>query len=117
MSPIANLNLNAYFNTNKSFFHYLGGLTTPTCDEIVNWVVMEAVESISPAQLKTVKQFISKVYPAGNARSTKLLNARTIYYKNATATNTLVKVGTNNQSYIIINNFLSILGFFLIILI
>jgi len=29
--------------TENNFFHYLGGLTTPTCDEQVNWYVSKHV--------------------------------------------------------------------------
>ena len=114
LGKISNVNLNPYSDPNKSFFHYLGGLTTPTCDEIVNWIVIEAVESISPAQLQSVKQFISKLYPAGNARSIKPLNQRTIYYRNATATKTIVKAVTDH-SFLLVNKLMLLIGLLFII--
>lgn len=116
LSPITNLNLNSFVNPNKSFFHYLGGLTTPSCDEIVNWVLMEAVESISPAQLQSVKQFISPLYPNGNARSIKPLNQRTIYYKNATITSPITNL-QNDQSFLLINKIILVISILFILLI
>jgi carbonic anhydrase len=114
LGQIRNVNLNPYSNPNKSLFHYLGGLTTPTCDEILNWIVMEAVESISPAQLQSVKQFISKLYPAGNARSIKPLNQRTIYYRSINATKTIVKV-VNDHSFLLVNKLMLLIGLLFII--
>ena len=41
----------------KNVYHYDGSLTTPGCAEIVEWIVIDNVQTISPAQLK---QFTSK---------------------------------------------------------
>lgn len=115
LGPISNLNVNGFASSTKSFYHYLGGLTTPTCDEAVNWVVMEAVESISNAQLQAVKKFISKIYPAGNARSIKPLNGRTIYYRKANAVNTLVNIKTSG-AYLYFDKFVYAFALLFIIL-
>lgn len=115
LGPIQNLDMNSYVSNSKNFYHYLGSLTTPTCEETVNWVVMEAVESISPAQLQYVKQFISKIYPAGNSRSVKPLNGRTIYYKQGTPVKTIIKT-TNDGAYFAFNKILSLLVILSIIL-
>jgi carbonic anhydrase len=79
-SSISNLDLAKYPKNTKAYFHYIGGLTTPDCNEIVNWVVMEQIETMSPAQLSVIKKWISAEYPNGNARATKPLNGRTVYY-------------------------------------
>ena len=34
------------------YFHYKGGLTTPDCDEVVNWYVFETPLKITTAQYK-----------------------------------------------------------------
>jgi len=115
LGPISNLNVNGFASPSKSFYHYIGGLTTPNCDEIVNWIVMDAVESISPAQLLAAKAFISKVYPAGNVRSVKLLNGRTIYYKPATAVQPLVNVKTAG-AYVFLDKLIYVFVVFLITL-
>jgi len=56
---ITGFNLTAFYpNDMKDVITYEGGLTTPTCDEIVHWVVVPEPLTISSAQLaklRTVK--------------------------------------------------------------
>ncbi len=115
LKPITNLNPNLYVNTKKSFYHYIGGLTTPGCTEAVNWVLMEDVELISASQLNSVKSLINKLYPNGNARAVKPLNGRVIYYKKAETSKP--SVTPNDSSFVSIKNlvfFLSLISFILI---
>ena len=114
LGKITNLDVSQYSSPLKSYFYYEGGLTTPTCDESVNWVVMEKIESITPSQLKYVKNFISGLYPAGNARSTKPLNGRRIYYKNITSVNVIVKTGNSAQLFSTFNIYLLLIVLYFI---
>jgi carbonic anhydrase len=59
--------------TNRSYFTFLGSLTTPPCTEGVRWVVFETPVTISSKQ---VAKF-SKVYP-DDERPTQSLNGRTV---------------------------------------
>jgi len=79
---INNLDLNPYSDRNKNFFHYLGGLTTPPCVEVVNWVLMEKVEYMSINQFKVLNDWVRQYYPQfqGNGRVPRPLNGRTVYY-------------------------------------
>jgi carbonic anhydrase len=47
---INNLNLTVFSRPDQSYYHYIGGLTTPTCDEVVNWVVNTNPVKISAEQ-------------------------------------------------------------------
>jgi len=38
----------------KDFYHYEGSLTTPTCDEIVEWIVYKTPVFISPKNFETL---------------------------------------------------------------
>lgn len=40
-------------NTSK-YYHYMGSLTTPPCNEVVNWYVLESPIEASKAQVKTL---------------------------------------------------------------
>jgi carbonic anhydrase len=79
-TTITDLDFRPYVNPTKNFYHYSGSLTTPDCVEKVNWVVMDEVENMSEEQFNSIKNWIKTVYPGGNARTTKPLNGRTVYY-------------------------------------
>jgi carbonic anhydrase len=79
LGPITNLNLNDLIDLNSGFYHYLGSLTTPNCDETVNWVVLQNVPQISTTQLGYMVDWINQGYKNGNARDVKPLNNRVIY--------------------------------------
>eukprot|EP00831_Metopus_contortus_P017872 TRINITY_DN17574_c0_g1_i1.p1 TRINITY_DN17574_c0_g1~~TRINITY_DN17574_c0_g1_i1.p1 ORF type:complete len:261 (-),score=25.33 TRINITY_DN17574_c0_g1_i1:138-890(-) len=73
-SGSSNMDLTTFLTGLKSggAYYYMGSLTTPTCDEIVNWVVMKNVQPTNSAQL-------TRFSPTNNYRKIKDLNGRTIY--------------------------------------
>jgi carbonic anhydrase len=79
---INDLDINPYADRNKNFFHYLGGLTTPGCSEIVNWILMEKIEYMSLDQYAVLSKWVRTVYPErqGNGRLPRPLSRRNIYY-------------------------------------
>ena len=76
---ITDLNLKVFSNPDQSYYHYVGGLTTPNCDEIVNWVVNTTPVKISSRQNVAIRKWITALYPNGNTRAVVPLNTRTIY--------------------------------------
>lgn len=78
-SNIDNLDLKKFSRVDQPYYHYIGGLTTPTCDEVVNWVVNINPVKISNKQNLAMKNWINGLYPNGNARNVQNLNGRTIY--------------------------------------
>ena len=62
---------------NKSYFHYVGSLTTPPLSENVDWYILSEPISVSSNQIKDLHRF----YPHNN-RHLQALNQRPIlYYK------------------------------------
>ena len=65
-------------------FNYMGSLTTPGCSEVVEWVVINDPQNISPTQL----QFFTSMWAGnstfaggfGNNRMVQAIGNRTIYY-------------------------------------
>lgn len=41
---------------NENVFHYRGSLTTPECDEIVNWFVLQKALPIRPSSLEAIQK-------------------------------------------------------------
>jgi carbonic anhydrase len=78
---INNLDLGKFSRPDQSYYHYIGGLTTPNCDEIVNWVVNTKPVTISKRQIDGLTKWISKLYPLpyGKSRKVQKLNGRIIY--------------------------------------
>jgi carbonic anhydrase len=101
LAPINGLDINQFVNPHKSFFHYIGGFTSPPCAENVNWVVFENIEQISLAQFEDFKNLILPIYLTGNARVTKPLLGRTIYYSQQSGTNYL-KLDVNFMYFLLI---------------
>jgi carbonic anhydrase len=58
---------------NRSYFSYVGSLTTPPCTEGVRWFVLKSPVSLSTAEIGT----FAKLYP-GNARPVQPVNGREI---------------------------------------
>jgi carbonic anhydrase len=79
LGHITNLNINDLVDLNNGFYHYLGSLTAPGCDETVNWVVIQNVLQITTTQLTNVVNWIDQEYTSGNARDAQPLNNRVIY--------------------------------------
>ena len=47
-------------NNGPAYYYYKGSLTTPTCNEVVNWIVMENTISISEYQVRHSNSFNQK---------------------------------------------------------
>jgi len=62
-------------------YSYTGGLTTPTCNEVVNWVVMKNPVTVSEAQLDKFRALKdTHGHPiVDNFRDPQPLNGRTVY--------------------------------------
>ena len=88
LKTIDPIDLNEFARKDRLFLHYEGSLTTPTCNETVNWIVMTQFESISKEQLDNFYNLIKKNgYPKGNHRQTQKLNDRKIYYNDINSLN------------------------------
>jgi carbonic anhydrase len=83
--PVDRLNLTSWANKEKSFYHYEGSLTTPDCNQFVNWVVYDGFNYMSKSQFESIKKEIFDIYPEGNGRKVKPLNNRDIYYVKASS--------------------------------
>lgn len=60
-------------------FNYPGSLTTPTCDEVVDWWVVESPLTISTIDLVRLYTYLEKIEITEfgrNARPTQPLNGR-----------------------------------------
>jgi len=68
-----------------TYYNYLGSLTTPPCNEIVTWIVMQQGVTISPDQLEAFRKGLTDMtYPladsyGNNFRPPQPLNGRTVY--------------------------------------
>ena len=78
------LKLTQFLDVNK-FYNYKGSLTTPPCDEDVEWLVIDDPQHISDRQLEEFKLAWEKnpdfANGKGNNRFTVPLNGRKIYTK------------------------------------
>jgi carbonic anhydrase len=70
---VENVNVLPLLPSDKSYYSFMGSLTTPPCSEEVRWQVMRTPISISAAQLVEFK----KLYKM-NARPEQPLNGRTV---------------------------------------
>lgn len=59
--------------TNKTYYHYIGSLTTPPLSENVEWYVMKNPVEVSKAQIET----FNKYYDSNN-RKVQKLNGRSV---------------------------------------
>jgi carbonic anhydrase len=75
----ATLDINQFYSTSEGFYHYLGSLTTPDCNESVNWIVLRTLRGVTTTQAQNVKDWVAGLYPNGNARSVKALGSREVY--------------------------------------
>jgi carbonic anhydrase len=61
-------------------YRYGGSLTTPACDEGVNWIVMASIQTLSEEQIAEFRKLFSGLeFPDGNRRPVQPLNGRQIY--------------------------------------
>ena len=69
----------------KSFYNYVGSLTTPNCTEGVNWVIMQEIQYMSFADIAQFNRFWggNKNFSNGNGnnRMVQPLNGRPVYFK------------------------------------
>jgi len=66
--------------SNGGYFHYYGSLTTPTCDEVVNWIIFTKKIFISSAQMtkfREAKDSNGDILQ-NNFRPIQKLNGRTV---------------------------------------
>ena len=80
--PVINFDLKSFPPFGKPFLFYLGSLTTPSCEEIVNWIVVHSMEKISKKQYDGFRSWIDISYiGVNNNREVKELNGRQLYYQ------------------------------------
>jgi len=71
--------LNDYLGrAEQSFYSYEGSLTTPECNEIVNWVILREIQPCNKEQFEIFEKKLDK-----NFRYIQNLNTRTIYVTEA----------------------------------
>jgi len=71
------IDLNALLPSERSYFTYMGSLTTPPCSEGVLWMVMKQPVTISPEQIG----IFARLYPM-NARPVQSAAGRLIKESN-----------------------------------
>lgn len=79
-AAVSGLSLEQFVSKDKSYYYYHGGLTTPHCDESVNWIVMDTIYKMSKDQFAIFASYIKTHYPNGNNRAVQAVNGRTVYY-------------------------------------
>ncbi|KAA6460487.1 carbonic anhydrase [Bacillus thuringiensis] len=70
---VAEINIATMFPTNKSYYHYLGSLTTPPFSENVEWYVMKKPVEVSKGQIEAFQNYYNN-----NNRDIQPLNERLI---------------------------------------
>lgn len=72
---VGTIRMSSMMPTPKSYYHYLGSLTTPPLSENVEWYVMKEVVEASPNQIKAFQDMY-----AANNRKVQPLHQRAILY-------------------------------------
>ena len=87
-TPIKEASIFDLINKDDTFYYYKGSLTTPSCAEIVNWIVFKDIRSMSYEQFNKFRDWVEHSNMTsygtgyGNARGPKRLNKREIYLEN-----------------------------------
>lgn len=102
-SNISGLDLTPYVATDRPFFTYYGGLTTPPCFEAVQFVVLTDIAKMTKTQFDDLDSLIKKSYPSGNNRQIQGLNSRVVWYKSFGSANFLTNFLENLKSIEIYN--------------
>jgi carbonic anhydrase len=79
------MQLTEFFSPTGNFYSYAGGLTTPTCNEAVTWIVMKDVKTItqdSLAKFWAAKASNGTISNYGNYRPLQAIGSRTVYSSN-----------------------------------
>ncbi|MGM0924271.1 MAG: carbonic anhydrase [Bacillota bacterium] len=72
-TSVGEINIAAMLPANKSYYHYLGSLTTPPLSENVEWYVMKNSVEVSKAQIEAFQNYYNS-----NNRDLQRLNERLI---------------------------------------
>jgi len=67
-------------NNGPAYYYYKGSLTTPTCNEVVNWIVMENTISISEYQIEAFRtlKYVDGAPMVDNYRHPQPVNNRVV---------------------------------------
>ena len=78
--------------TNRSYYHYNGSLTTPLCNEIIQWVVLENPIQVPAMVLRRLRMLPADVsattFRTVNYREVQPLNSRQVLRFSSATTNT-----------------------------
>jgi len=82
------LNLRQLLPNNLSYYTYLGSFTTPNCNQVVRWIVLEKAMPITRFDLATLRSTLLEVevnlaQQSTDFRPTQALNNRTVYHYTA----------------------------------
>lgn len=86
------------FGTINKFYTYNGSLTTPGCNEVVDWHVNMKIGSMTKAQLDKFKTAIGWVNEKGNFRPPQALNGRVVTGCAAATNDTASTSNTTNNN-------------------
>lgn len=80
-TEVGTLDITSMIPVNKSYYHYLGSLTTPPLSENVEWYVMKDVVEASQEQIKAFQT----IYSATNRKVQPLHHRIVLYHQEQTA--------------------------------
>jgi len=83
---------------NQGYYRYNGGLTTPTCNEVVTWTVFKKAIVISEAQASEISSWTAGGVLTGNARAVQPLGTRRVRFFGPEQTEPKDKMGGNNSA-------------------
>jgi carbonic anhydrase len=77
---VPSFNLQALLPASRTSYRYAGSLTTPSCGQGLQWVVLTSLISIKPEQVAAFRSlfWVAPLFPDGNSRPVQELNGRPI---------------------------------------
>jgi len=79
--PVTDFNITEFPPLRKPFLFYEGSLTTPNCDESVNWIIVHTLEKISKNQYDYFRSWLDTTYSGlNNNRKTQPIKSK-LYYQ------------------------------------